>query len=125
VFVIFCLKKIGAKAVCKILVKLFIVQVSPNVSFICLPPDVTQTFEGVNLTISGWGRIKTAGIQSPALKGGYVIGWPDANCSAAGYAVTDNMICAASPGFTTDTCQGDSGGEISLIFSQFVLWVVH
>jgi trypsin len=92
------------------------VQVSPNVSFICLPPDVTQTFEGTNMTISGWGRIKTGGTQSPALKAGFVIGWYNQNCLAAGFAVTNNMICAASTNFTTDACQGDSGGKISLSF---------
>ncbi len=89
------------------------VQVSQNASIICLPPDVTQTFAGTNLTISGWGRTTFNGSQSPALKGAFITGMTNSDCSATGYGsdITDNMICATTPAIDTDTCQGDSGGK--------------
>jgi len=35
--------------------------ISSTVGIACLPPDVTQTFAGTNMTISGWGR--TTGVN--------------------------------------------------------------
>jgi len=90
------------------------VQVSQNASIICLPPDVTQTFAGTNLTISGWGTTSSGGSQSPALKAAFITGMTNSACSATGYgsSITANMICATTPAIDTDTCQGDSGGKI-------------
>jgi hypothetical protein len=80
---------------------------------ICFLPDVTQTFERANLTISGWGyTIDKGGVLSPDLRFAYVTGWNNTACAATGYGklITDNMICASTPKIDTDACQGDSGG---------------
>ncbi len=72
----------------------------------------TQTFEGTNLTITGWGYTTNNGQLSPNLKFGFVNGWNNTACRATGYGniITANMICASSPKIDIDTCQGDSGG---------------
>ena len=74
--------------------------------------DVTQSFEGTNLTISGWGYTASKGQLSPNLKFAFVNGWNNTACKATGYGniITDNMICASTPKIDTDACQGDSGG---------------
>jgi hypothetical protein len=74
--------------------------------------DVTQSFEGTNLTISGWGYTSSNGQLSPNLKFAFVNGWNNAACKATGYGtlITDNMICASTAKIDTDACQGDSGG---------------
>jgi len=35
---------------------------------------VSQTFAGIEMTISGWGTVAAQGSQSPALKAAYVTG---------------------------------------------------
>jgi trypsin len=99
------------------------VRASQNASFICLPPVVTQTFAGTNMTISGWGTMSAGGLQSPALKAAFVTGMTNAACSATGYgrSITANMICATTPAVDTDTCQGDSGGNHFNFISHFLL----
>ena len=81
----------------------------PNI----LVTDVTQSFEGTNLTISGWGYTSSNGQLSPNLKFAFVNGWNNAACKATGYGtlITDNMICASTTKIDTDACQGDSGGQ--------------
>ena len=98
--------------------------ISSTVGIACLPPDVSQTFVGTTLTISGWGTIASVGSQSPDLKVGTVVGMSNSVCNAEYGSITANMICAGTPpSFDTDTCQGDSGGKIAkdihlmLIFS--------
>ena len=100
------------------------VVVSQNASFICLPPDVTQTFAGANLTISGWGTTSSGGTQSPALKGAFITGLTNAACSTTGgygTSITANMICATTPAVDTDTCQGDSGGKQCISWNMTII----
>jgi hypothetical protein len=86
---------------------------SPYYFVIIFFPDVTQTFDKANMTISGWGYTVDKGPQlSPDLKFAYVSGWSNTACAATGYGklITENMICASTPRIDTDACQGDSGG---------------
>ena len=87
--------------------------VNSTVGLACLPPDVTQTFEGTNLTVSGWGWTTPLGKQSAPLKATYVTGVSNAACQAS--YPTANIgpyhICALTP--NTDACNGDSGGKFS------------
>ena len=46
-----------------------------TVSFACLPPDVSQTFAGTQMVISGWGYVVDKGNQSPDLKAAFVTGY--------------------------------------------------
>jgi len=75
--------------------------------------------------LSGSTRVKAAhrimlmkltpggGVQSHDLKVSYVTGWTNDACEEPYGIITENMICAASTDFETDTCQGDSGGKSS------------
>jgi hypothetical protein len=74
--------------------------------------DVSQTFAGTTLTISGWGTISSNGSQSSDLKVATVTGLSNTDCNKVYGGITSNMICAGTANFDTDTCQGDSGGEI-------------
>ena len=47
---------------------------SPTAGIVCLPSDLSQTFVGENLKISGWGRTVYGGSQSNLLKGSSVTG---------------------------------------------------
>ena len=78
----------------------------PNI----LVTDVTQSFEGTKLTISGWGHTSSNGQLSPNLKFAFVNGWSNAACKATVTLITDNMICASTANIDTGSCQGDSGG---------------
>jgi hypothetical protein len=87
-------------------------QLQGKKSFITFISDNNQTYEGSNLIISGWGDISFNGTQSPDLKVSTVMGLSNKECSKIYRAITPNMICAGTPNFDTDTCQGDSGGDI-------------
>ena len=84
---------------------------SPTAGIVCLPLDVSQTFAGASLTISGWGTTSSSGIQSPALKVATVNGITNTACQANYPQETLGTyhLCAALT--NTDTCQGDSGGK--------------
>lgn len=120
---------------------------SDKVGAACLPPNVLDTFEGANFTISGWGLEASGGNQSPKLKGAYVtgqmqrhnsfydsfkekcflLGISNNDCKATGYksAIKDSMICAYNyPKNDTDTCQGDSGGKLTWIFVKKTFWEI-
>ena len=76
---------------------------------------MTQTFEGSNLTISGWGYISSSSkTMSNDLRFAYVTGWSNTACKVPykTITITDNMICASTPKIDTDACQGDSGGPL-------------
>ena len=98
--------------------------ISSTVGVVCLPPDVTQTFAGTAMTISGWGRTTSGGTQSPKLKEATVTALTNAACNIPyGNQITANMICAGNPpSFDTDTCQGDSGGISILKFCKLYMY---
>ena len=48
---------------------------SRTVSYACLPPDVSQTFAGTEMVISGWGYVVDKGAQYPDLKAAFVTGY--------------------------------------------------
>jgi hypothetical protein len=77
--------------------------------------DVTQTFEGARLTLSGWGYISSSSkTMSNELRFVNLFGWSNTACQVPYRTITisDNMLCAATPKMDADGCQGDSGGEI-------------
>ena len=98
--------------------------ISSTVGVVCLPPDVTQTFAGTSMTISGWGTTSSSGSQSHQLKEATVTALTNAACNIPyGNAITANMICAGNPpSFDTDTCQGDSGGIH--LFNVYIFFMV-
>jgi len=57
---------------------------SNTVGVACLPPNVTDTFVGKNLTISGWGYITPTGPQPGNLKYAFVTGMANSDCAAVG-----------------------------------------
>jgi trypsin len=81
-------------------------------SFVTLKSDNSHSFEGSTMIISGWGTISFNGTQSPDLKISTVVGLSNRECSNVYGGITSNMICAGTANFDTDTCQGDSGGDI-------------
>jgi len=88
---------------------------SAKAGLVCLPTDLSQTFEGATLTISGWGTVASGGSQSPELKVATVTGISNALCQSKypGEVLSTYNICAAKSG--TDTCQGDSGGPMTAL----------
>jgi len=62
--------------------------ISSTVGIACLPPDVSQTFVGTTLTISGWGTISSNGPQSPDLKVGTVQGLSNTACNSVYGGIT-------------------------------------
>jgi trypsin len=100
------------------------IQISPAVTIpydtlgiVCLPPDVTQTFVGTKMTVSGWGRISSNGSYSQVLKAAFVTGISNPDCKVISYSpnpgfsvtITENTLCATAP--SVSYCFGDSGGN--------------
>jgi secreted trypsin-like serine protease len=52
------------------------------------------------------------------LKEAFVSGLTNSKCKQTGYGtmITSNMICASTPDFDTDACQGDSGGWLFVFY---------
>jgi len=81
-----------------------------NVAPACLP-QANSALEatGTECFISGWGTTASGGSSTSKLLQTSVAVSEQSFCNSAyGNVITDQMICAASPG--RDTCQGDSGG---------------
>ncbi|XP_062375456.1 tissue-type plasminogen activator-like isoform X3 [Sardina pilchardus] len=81
---------------------------------VCLPPAHTRLPPGSFCTVAGYGRDSTK-VFTKYLKEGQVQLRPQDKClleAPEPDKVTDNMFCAASPGWKTDACQGDSGGPL-------------
>ena len=100
-----------------------ILQISPSlniptttaiVGIVCLPPDVTQTFEGALTTVSGWGLTSnTNTVPSPVMKATFLTGISNPDCIAkktGNASITSNMLCAISS--SSSGCRGDSGGNL-------------
>jgi len=91
------------------------IQFRKEYSPVCLP--YTGSWENVEAVVSGWGDIVQGGSSSTVLLDAKVNTMSNARCCDRTsnfypcYAITSNMLCAASPG--KDTCQGDSGGPMT------------
>ena len=86
---------------------------STSAGVVCLPPDVTQTFVGTTLTVSGWGLTSGGGFQSSALKSTILKGISNDDCTpyfGAG-SIGPWQICAIGNTTGSSACSGDSGGS--------------
>lgn len=81
---------------------------------ICLPDDTSEDYTGQTATITGWGTVSYQGAVASVLREVDVPVISNSLCASkyAGYAVTNKMMCAASPSGGLDSCQGDSGGPL-------------
>jgi len=81
---------------------------------ICEPPVASATYDGSQMTVSGWGTTSYGGPSSLELRYAAIYGISNAECSSVGQypgQITDDMICAHSS-LGRDACQGDSGGPM-------------
>lgn len=89
---------------------------SASARTVCLPPAHTQLPAGFQCSIAGFGLEKYFGNRySQYLKETEVKLLSKSDCtrtSQYGDRLTENMICAASPDWSTDACKGDSGGPM-------------
>ena len=89
----------------------------PDIRPICLPlVDEKKTYAGVTATVTGWGTTSSGGPTSPTLRGVDVNILSNSACqNNYGYPpawITEQMLCANTPGGGKDACQGDSGGPL-------------
>ena len=91
--------------------------INKYVQYACLPPDTSETFEGMTMTVSGWGSVNSDGPYQFATKlmVANITAVSNSYCSAvykkADYTIRDSNICAQADQFTSDTCKNDSGGK--------------
>lgn len=86
-----------------------------SVRTVCLPPLNTNLPVGFTCSIAGFGRESLSSGYSNRLKQADVRLISSSSCKREEnyrYLLTDNMICAASPDWSTDACKGDSGGPL-------------
>jgi secreted trypsin-like serine protease len=93
---------------------------SATTGVVCLPPDVSQTFAGTTLIVSGWGLTSGGGFQSPALKSTILTGISNDDCIT--YFGVGNIgpwhICAIGNTTGSSACNGDSGGNEAFLHVQ-------
>jgi secreted trypsin-like serine protease len=88
-----------------------------GVGIVCLPTDLSQTFVGTKLTVSGWGTTVTpynfsTDPYSNVLKATFLTGITNDECKktwGSDRTITSNMLCASV--VTSAACHGDSGGK--------------
>ncbi|KAF6731423.1 Urokinase-type plasminogen activator [Oryzias melastigma] len=89
---------------------------TPSVRTVCLPPLHTQLPPGFKCTVAGFGRESFESWDySQILKQADVNLMSSTECKREpNYQsiLTENMLCAASPDWSTDACKGDSGGPL-------------
>ncbi|XP_032408258.1 tissue-type plasminogen activator [Xiphophorus hellerii] len=87
-----------------------------SVRTVCLPPLNTYLPVGFTCSIAGFGKEAYSSLSySNQLKQANVRLLSSTNCKVEEHykaLLTDNMICAASPDWSTDSCKGDSGGPL-------------
>ncbi|XP_069000167.1 plasminogen activator, urokinase a [Embiotoca jacksoni] len=90
---------------------------SPSVRTVCLPPAHTQLPAGFTCSIAGFGKERPESWQfSQFLKQANVELLSNTNCNSELHydnLITENMLCAGSPDWSTDACKGDSGGPLA------------
>ena len=89
---------------------------NPFVGLACLPPDVTQTFNGTRLTLTGWGSTNAVyGSYSPVLKAAILKGVSQFECeNSIGFPPNmfgNSFMCASGSDTNSSNCYGDSGGK--------------
>ncbi|XP_067466085.1 plasminogen activator, urokinase a isoform X1 [Thunnus thynnus] len=89
---------------------------SASARTVCLPPPHTHLPAGFQCSIAGFGRERFgAWHYSQLLKQAEVKLISQSDCKSDlfyGDRITDNMLCAGSPDWSTDACGGDSGGPL-------------
>nr|XP_019946114.1 PREDICTED: tissue-type plasminogen activator-like [Paralichthys olivaceus] len=89
---------------------------SAPVRTVCVPPSHTQLPAGFQCSVAGFGKESfSAWHYSKILKQTEVKLLSQTDCKSEshyGDVITENMICAASPDWSTDACEGDSGGPL-------------
>lgn len=84
---------------------------------VCLPPPLTMLAPGAVCTATGHGKEKFGAWEhSENLKQTEVAIVSQSLCSSEDYygnLITKDMMCAASPDWSTDSCEGDSGGPLT------------
>lgn len=86
---------------------------------VCLPfgPLASNTLEGNNGFIVGWGATKFNGAGSSVLMQAQIPVWAEADCKKAyeqHLPISKAQLCAGDANSTKDSCQGDSGGPLLL-----------
>ncbi|KAK7930789.1 hypothetical protein WMY93_007184 [Mugilogobius chulae] len=83
---------------------------------VCLPPFRTQLPDSYQCSVAGYGRENEhAWTYSNVLKEGRVNLLSQSECRKKNFygdSITGNMLCAANPNWSTDSCKGDSGGPL-------------
>ncbi|XP_077483263.1 venom protease-like isoform X2 [Amblyomma americanum] len=86
---------------------------------VCLPfgPLASNTLEGNNAFIVGWGATKFNGAGSSELRQAQIPVWAEADCKKAyeqHLPIGKAQLCAGDVRAEMDSCQGDSGGPLLL-----------
>jgi len=93
----------------------------PNIRPICLPVDDSESYEGYNATVTGWGDVYPGGGVGPAngrLHEVEVKVLSNAACKSSSYPagqITDQMLCAGAEDGGKDACHSDDGGPLFTI----------
>lgn len=88
---------------------------NPHVRPVCLPKDLSHSYEGYLATVSGWGTTSSGGDMASKLREVDVNVMSNTDCKGMGYKpewITSQMMCAGVVGGGKDSCQGDSGGPL-------------
>ncbi len=90
-----------------------------RVSGVCLA--TSQPLAGTNVTVSGWGTLKSGGSQPKKLMHVTVpvVGHSQCNNWYGGQIDEPSMICAGLKEGGKDSCQGDSGGSCLHFITKF------
>ncbi len=96
------------------------VEFSNTVIPACLPDPNYHDYIGELLTVSGWGHLADGGQASDTLQAVLVPYIENSVCSGdkteySSSEITENMMCAGNITHgSIDSCQGDSGGKITI-----------
>ncbi|KAK9965947.1 hypothetical protein ABG768_005009 [Culter alburnus] len=89
---------------------------SSSVKTVCIPGPHQTLSHGTSCEVTGYGKEQEGSwYYSQYLREAKVKVVSPNLCSSKAYygnMITDNMLCAASPDWSTDTCKGDSGGPL-------------
>jgi secreted trypsin-like serine protease len=94
------------------------IQTGGDVELAQLPPDNSDSFAGVNCTITGWGRNSASDTLPDILQQADIGVITTAECvesfvDVTGVEVWDNQVCALDSGIRIGACDGDNGGPLN------------